>query len=269
MQHRQTNRKQYFNELAHTSRHYFIPYIEQYLTIEPDLQVLEIGCGDGGNLLPFAQKGCRVVGVDLASQRIADAKRFFHEAKATGLFVDVDVFEIQEMEHRFDIVICHDVIEHIPNKAAFLQKTQSLLTPNGVVFMAFPAWQMPFGGHQQICRSGVLSRFPFLHLLPKRLYQGVLKLWKESDDCINELLHIRKTRCPIELFEHTLQKSHFETINRTLYFINPHYEVKFGLRPRKLPRWIGALPYVRNFFTTSCFYLLTLQGSTSIGEAID
>ncbi len=57
-----------------------------------------------------------------------------------------------------------------------------------------------------------------------------------------------------------MRKEGFEAIDRTFYFINPHYEVKFHLRPRKLYAVIGAIPYIRNFFTTSCFYFLRPVG---------
>lgn len=74
-----------------------------------------------------------------------------------------------------------------------------------------------------------------------------------------ELLEIKDTRLPIELFERLLAASRFESLDRTLYFINPHYEVKFGLRPRRLARFISAIPYLRDFFTTSAFYILKLK----------
>lgn len=74
-----------------------------------------------------------------------------------------------------------------------------------------------------------------------------------------ELLEIKDTRLPIELFERLLAASRFESLDRTLYFINPHYEVKFGLRPRRLACFIAAIPYLRDFFTTSAFYLLRLK----------
>mgnify|MGYP000886522467 CR=1 FL=1 len=77
MHKRQLNRQQYFNELSITSSRYFIPYISQYLELNEDVSVLEIGCGDGGNLLPFARKGCNTVGVDIAGVRIDDAITFF------------------------------------------------------------------------------------------------------------------------------------------------------------------------------------------------
>ena len=69
------------------------------------------------------------------------------------------------------------------------------------MFIAFPAWQMPFGGHQQIAHSKVVSHFPFLHLLPASLYKGVLKACGENDLTVRELLNIKQTRCPIEKFQ--------------------------------------------------------------------
>ena len=34
------------------------------------MNILEIGCGDGGNLLPFNELGCNTTGVDLSAGRI-------------------------------------------------------------------------------------------------------------------------------------------------------------------------------------------------------
>ena len=258
MQERQKDRARYFSELAHTSEKYFIPYISPFMKVEAGMNVLEIGCGDGGNLLPFARLGCNVTGVDLSEGKIENARKFFAEAGAPGRFIASDIFKIKELESSFDLVICHDVLEHIGDKARFLSDLQKYVRPSGLVFMAFPAWQMPFGGHQQICRSKFLSHLPFFHLLPRSLYRAVLKAGGEETFRIEELLEIKDTRLPIELFERLLAVSRFEPLDRTLYFINPHYEVKFGLRPRRLARFISAIPYLRDFFTTSAFYVLKL-----------
>ena len=141
------------------------------------------------------------------------------------------------------------------DKASFLSKLRNFLRPQGIVFMSFPAWQMPFGGHQQICRSKFLSHLPWFHLLPKCIYGSILRAFGENPGITAELLEIKQTRCPIELFE-KLAKKYFAIRNRILYFINPHYETKFNLRPRFLWPAMGKMRYVRNFFTTSCFYIL-------------
>lgn len=69
--------RKYFFQLAETSRKYYLPYLSSFMSIGEGTDVLEIGCGEGGNLLPFAQAGCQVTGVDMAEDKIRAAGRFF------------------------------------------------------------------------------------------------------------------------------------------------------------------------------------------------
>lgn len=256
MQERHRNRSQYFKELSITSKKYFIPYIQQWQTLNADMNVLEIGCGDGGNLLPFSEMGCNTIGVDMAESRIKDARYFFQQAHAKGEFIASDIFELKELQQSFDIVICHDVFEHIEEKQLFLSNLSKYLKLQGVVFMSFPAWHMPFGGHQQICRSKILSHLPFIHLFPDSIYRFFLKIFGENEGCIKELMSIKRTGISIERFEKLVRRTNLQICNRQLWFINPHYEIKFGLSPCDLKRVFSDIPYLRNFVSTSCFYLL-------------
>lgn len=45
MQQRHKDRQRYFNELANTSRSFYINYVKQFIPLGPDTLVLEIGCG--------------------------------------------------------------------------------------------------------------------------------------------------------------------------------------------------------------------------------
>ena len=105
MQKRQLDRAMYFKELAMTSKRYYIPYIQTYKAIKAGMNILEIGCGDGGNLLPFSEMGCNTTGVDIAESRIKDAKRFFKEVNAKGTFIASDVFKINNLESCFGSVV--------------------------------------------------------------------------------------------------------------------------------------------------------------------
>lgn len=255
MQQRHTNRKCYFEEQAYTCQKYYIPYIQKVMKRIPG-NILEVGCGEGGNLLPFAELNCNVTGVDIASSRIEQANFFFKEKGRNGKFIVSDIFKLKELTYNFNLIICHDVIEHIHDKVLFLSDLASFLSSDGIIFVAFPAWQMPFGGHQQIASSKIISHLPFIHLLPRFIYKKLLKGCGEKDDTVNELLEIRKTKCTIEQFKNIINKSGYQIIHEQLYFINPHYEIKFRLTPQKLNKVIANIPYIRNFFSTSCFYIL-------------
>lgn len=135
MQQRQLDRRLYFKELATTSEKYFVPYLENFVKIGAGTNVLEIGCGDGGNLLPFAKLGCSVVGCDIADMRINDARKFFSEEHVEAKFIACDAFLLKDLENQFDIILCHDVIEHIYDKIGFMTKCKKLLKSNGIIFI--------------------------------------------------------------------------------------------------------------------------------------
>lgn len=256
MQKRHQNRTQYFKELSLTCQKYFIPYLKEFWSFGVNKDILEIGCGDGGILLPFSRMGYHVTGVDIAECRINQAKDFFNAENAEATFIASDIFLLKNLEYKYDLIICHDVFEHISDKRHFLSNLSRYLKPDGIVFMSFPAWQNPFGGHQQICRNPILSHIPFVHLLPTFFYKWIIKCMGENDLCVKELLDIKETRVSIELFERLIKGSALQIENRKLWFINPHYETKFGLKPRQLWTFISNIPWMRNFFTTSCFYIL-------------
>ena len=260
MQLRHSNRLQYFNELASTTREYYIDYLKDHFNLSAKCKVLEIGCGEGGNLLPFAELGCKVKGIDISKTRIEQAREFFEYYNTLGEFVCQNFITAEKPNRevdRFDIIIVHDVIEHIepPFKAEFIRNIKPFLRKNGIVFFGFPAWQNPFGGHQQITR-GIASKLPFIHLLPYFIYKGLLKTSGVPQNAIDELMSIKRAKMPIERFENLISNEGFSIINRSLWFINPHYRQKFGLKPRRVWKWASHITYFRNYYTTSAFYIL-------------
>mgnify|MGYP006891350223 FL=1 len=78
---------------------------------------------------------------------------------------------------------------------------------------------MPFGGHQQICRSRLCSHLPFIHLLPVPVYRYLLKASKETTGCINELLDIRKSRITTERFEQLAETHGLSIVDRCLWLV--------------------------------------------------
>ena len=257
MHQRHHDKWQYFNEQAYTSKKYVIPYIEKHRKITQETTVLEIGCGEGGNLVPFMDLGCKITGIDLSTGKIKKGIEFFanHPNRKNLALIADNIYNRKDLG-KFDVIILRDVIEHIPDQHFFMGYFKSFFHAESVVYFGFPPWQNPFGGHQQMCHSRILSQLPYFHLLPVPLYNGVLKLFGEPESRIKDLLEIKKTGISIERFESTYRNNGFEALDKTLFLINPNYEVKFRLKPRQQIKAIGAIPWLRNYFTTCAYYLL-------------
>lgn len=259
MHDRHTNKRRYFNEQARTTREHVIPYLEQVMDISPGTRVFEIGCGEGGNLLPFLQRGCSGVGVDFNQTKITLGTTYLAEAAPTAevsLLIQ-DIYDSSATAlGTFDLIILRDVIEHIHDQGKFLRMVHRFLRPGGYIFFGFPPWRMPFGGHQQICRSPLLSKLPWFHLLPMPLYRGLLRALGETEQMVVNLAEIKDTGISIDRFSRLVRENGFVFTRKDLWLINPNYETKFGLQPRPLPAWAGRLPWIRDFYTTCCYAII-------------
>ena len=270
MQQRHADRRQYFEEQARTTARYVIPFIETQLPVRAGLRILEVGCGEGGNLLPFVSVGCVCVGVDLNGRQIALAKEFYadHPRREQVAFYHQDIYTADAgLLGQFDLIMLRDVIEHIVDQQRFMAFIHKFLRPGGRLFLGFPPWYMPFGGHQQICENRWLSKMPWFHLLPMPLYKVILRLGGESEATLQELEDIKQTGISIERLRREAVQAGWAIEKETLYLINPNYETKFGLKPQELPTALKVWPGIRNFYTT-CAYLL-LSHERSVGAVVE
>ncbi len=259
--HFHSDKKLYFKHQCLNTEKYVIPFIETVLPLRPEMKVVEVGCGEGGVLKAFVDRGCEGLGVELDNQRVELFKQFMADSIAAqrAKVVQADIYDMVEdarFKAQFDLIVFKDVIEHIHNQARLLQAIKYLLAPQGMIFLGFPPWQMPFGGHQQICQSKILSKTPYIHLLPRGLYAQLLRVFKESDTTVEALLEVWDTGISIERFERICKMTGYELAVKRFYLINPIYELKFGLKPRKQLAFLAHLPFLRNFVTTCVYYLI-------------
>lgn len=251
------DRKRYFDIQVMNAEKYVIPFIEEKFPVRTGMRVLEIGCGEGGVLKAFVNKGCEGLGVELDTPRIDDALKFLPDDVAAGKirFVAKDIYLVdieKDFSGRFDIIVLKDVIEHIHDQPKLIGWMKNFLNPGGIVFFGFPPWYMPFGGHQQMCRTR-LSKLPYIHLLPRSIYRWILKKKKEP---VEALMEIRDTGISIERFEKICRKEGYVFLHKRHYLLNPIYEWKFGWKPRKQAGLIKAIPFLRNFLTTCVYYII-------------
>ncbi|MEO6190764.1 MAG: class I SAM-dependent methyltransferase [Saprospiraceae bacterium] len=258
MQKRHANRSQYFREQSYTTKKYVIPYILSIKDIHKTSTILEIGCGEGGNLEPFLEYDCKVFGIELLSNQFECAQIFYkdHLKRDNLTLINSDIYNINPKDlPSFDIIFMKDVIEHIPNQSRFLALLRDFLTQDGIVFFGFPPWSMPFGGHQQVCNS-ILSKIPYFHILPQTIYKQILNLGGEEPLAIKEFLEVKETGLSILRFHKIIRENNYKINRETYWFINPNYEVKFKIKPMELLK-IFRIPWICDFYTTAIYCIIS------------
>lgn len=111
-------------------------------------RVLELGCGDGGNLLSLAQAlpGASLVGVDAAASAVARGNEL---ARVAGLdnvelrCLDIEALpESGGLEGSFDYILSHGVYSWIPPqvRVALLASVRRHLEPMGVAYVSYNAY---------------------------------------------------------------------------------------------------------------------------------
>jgi 2-polyprenyl-3-methyl-5-hydroxy-6-metoxy-1,4-benzoquinol methylase len=243
---------------------YIIPFLKKTMEISPNMHVAEVGCSMGGNLKPFLDLGCKkIVGIDINENSIKKAELNFndHPNRKNLTLIHSDIYDIDYRDFKpFDLIFLKDTLEHIPNQELFLNHIKKFLKKDGKLFLAFPPWKMPFGGHQQIC-SSILNKVPYFHILPKNIYKYIMKLFGEKDSIIKSLLETKETHIHLYNFKKIIFRQNFDVVKSTLFIINPNYKVKFGLKPVKLPFFMN-IPFISDFFITTCYYVLKLNLET-------
>lgn len=105
--------------------------------------VLDIGCGAGTLCLYFANKGHRVMGMDISDKAVLNAKK---SAKAIGIknvmFESVS-FPQKLLGGKYDFIIFTEVIEHIVDDELAIKKIYQLLNPKGRVLISTPSIGAP------------------------------------------------------------------------------------------------------------------------------
>jgi methyltransferase-like protein len=149
-------------------------------------RVLEIGCGDGANLIPMAFElpNSEFVGIDLATTPIQVAKRVIQDTGARNITVSAtDLMDVGRDFGTFDYIIAHGFYSWVPQQVQekLFQVCDENLRSNGLAFISFNTY--PDGHIRRATRDMMLY-----HLLASgspadpRRGRDFLKVMMESAD---------------------------------------------------------------------------------------
>ena len=210
---------------------FYVPLLEEWGIDLTGIKVLDVGCGDGGFVAAFADKGASCTGVEIQD--------FGWQPHAGVRFIVADITTEeakQTVGTSFDLIILRDVIEHIPRaqKVSFLRSLRAFGSRSTRLFVTFPPYYSPFGLHQQTVLKSPLRRVPFLHLLPRRLIFSLMRLWGESEEAERRIAEVIDCRMTIHQFRRIIRDLGISVIQERFYLIRPSHEIRYGWRTRTL-----------------------------------
>lgn len=127
------------------------------ITSLEDCTVVDLGCGPGSLAVPIAKRVKEVLGIDSNGALIEKARIWADkEGLGNARFKTVSIYEFNESG--FDIVICSDVLEHVPDQYGLMEVLVHSLNHGGVFYLTTNNKLWPLEGHHKL---------PFLSYLPR------------------------------------------------------------------------------------------------------
>jgi 2-polyprenyl-3-methyl-5-hydroxy-6-metoxy-1,4-benzoquinol methylase len=101
-------------------------------------KVLDIGMGDGANLLEFKKRGAHIFGTDIRKKTITNFYKK-NKLKKENFFVNDLNHSFPKIKKKLDIIICKDTICYIdlPKQLQFLLNCSSVLKKKGHILIQY------------------------------------------------------------------------------------------------------------------------------------
>jgi SAM-dependent methyltransferase len=105
-------------------------------------QILEAGCGPGGNLAMLQRFG-EVVAIEPDE----DSRAYAAEQNGVDVRPGLLPQSAPDFGKAFDLVACFDVIEHVPDDAGAVKRLAEYLKPGGFMITTVPAYRWMWSDH--------------------------------------------------------------------------------------------------------------------------
>ncbi|MEP7044250.1 MAG: class I SAM-dependent methyltransferase [Dokdonella sp.] len=210
-------------------------------------RLLNVGASSGAMDAIFAQAFGHVVGIDIDEHAIAFAQQ--HSIRANLEFRIGDALDIPFAADTFDVVVCSQVYEHVPDQPRLFAEIRRVLRPGGCCYFAATNRLVLIEPHY---------RLPFLSWLPRPLanvYLRVLGRGNRYYERMHGLAELRRLTTAFRVVDFT----------QAMLADPARYEIEYMLRPGSLQQRV-ALLWVRWLPATFRGYIWLLYKDAEVGR---
>ena len=184
-------------------------------------EVLDIGSGVGTVDFYLANKGKRVIGIEISEKafKVANKSLKLFNLEGNVKFYRTDFFNFKSNK-RYEFLICSEVLEHLKDDKLALEKIYELTKKNGLLMLTVPSKNAPltkFGVIENFDeRSGHLRRYTLDELrsfLKENKFKVIFS--KKSEGILRNSLFVFKWGSPI-----TRIANRFSVVSDTITFFD-------------------------------------------------
>jgi SAM-dependent methyltransferase len=242
------------------SRDVIVPELMKRNAFHSGNSVAEIGCGEAGVLEAFIERGAvNPLGTDIATFRLDLGRKIAEELDINLTLTEHDILfgePREEWKSAYDLVLLRDVIEHLDDATLALRNIRKILKPGGWLYVTFPPYTSPYGGHQHLLQNS-LGKLPYAHLLPKKWFWKIIESGKLEQDR-EEVQRLHHIRLSAKKFLEAVNDAGYIVAHEEYYLLRPVFKMKFGLPTIKLTP-LKKFPLIKTIFSLEAAYLLQMK----------
>jgi ubiquinone/menaquinone biosynthesis C-methylase UbiE len=125
--------------------------------------VLDVGCGNCRNLIPFLKKDLKCVGIDFSKGMIKQSKKYLMGRNLSAGLVVADICNLPFKKGTFSTVLCVRTLHHVETRKSMLRSLNEIKRVGNIILIsAWKRWQRKF--IWKLIKSFFHGRFGDVHV---------------------------------------------------------------------------------------------------------
>ncbi len=141
--------------------------------------VVDVGCGDGRNLIALAKAGLQCAGVDISLTALSNASQKLLSQNLNAFLLAGRCNDLPFADHTVDVLTCFDLFGQLESPEAFLNEAQRALSPGGIIFInAFTINDSEYGKGEKVGHHSFKYKNTLFRFFEEEEFRGLLRDWE-------------------------------------------------------------------------------------------